>query len=36
VFCTAKFDATILVNMKLKTREEILKPKNPLQEIYEN
>jgi hypothetical protein len=36
VFCTAKFDATILVNMKLKTKEEILKPKNPLQEIYEN
>jgi hypothetical protein len=35
VFCTAKLDASILVNMKIKTKEDILKPENPLKKIYE-
>jgi hypothetical protein len=35
VFNTAKMDASILVNMKLKTKEEILKVKDPLKEVYE-
>ncbi|KAK2422918.1 hypothetical protein QL285_033411 [Trifolium repens] len=35
VFNTAKYDATVLVNMKRKTKEEIIKVQNPLQAIYE-
>jgi hypothetical protein len=35
VFNTAKLDASILANMKLKTKEEILKVKDPLKEVYE-
>jgi hypothetical protein len=35
VFNTAKLDASILANMKLKTKEEIPKVKDPLKEVYE-
>jgi hypothetical protein len=35
VFQTAKFDATILVNMKLVKKEDLVKPENPLKTIYE-
>ncbi|WJX94404.1 hypothetical protein P8452_75823 [Trifolium repens] len=35
VFCTVKFDATILVNMQLVKKEDIKKPKHPLQKIWE-
>ncbi|KAK2381479.1 hypothetical protein QL285_069073 [Trifolium repens] len=35
VFQTAKFDATILVNMKLVKKEDLIKPENPLKTIYE-
>ncbi|KAK2450666.1 hypothetical protein QL285_009778 [Trifolium repens] len=35
VFQTAKLDATILVNMKKKTEDEIIKAENPLKTIYE-
>ncbi|KAK2403463.1 hypothetical protein QL285_052897 [Trifolium repens] len=35
VFCTAKFDATILVNMQLVKKEDLKKPKHPLQKIWE-
>jgi hypothetical protein len=35
VFQTAKLDATLLVNMKKKTEEEIIKVDNPLKSIYE-
>ncbi|KAK2382847.1 hypothetical protein QL285_070360 [Trifolium repens] len=36
VFQTAKYDASVLVNMKLVKKEDLKKPKNPLQTIYEN
>ncbi|KAK2397478.1 hypothetical protein QL285_059047 [Trifolium repens] len=35
VFQTAKFDATILVNMKKKIKEELIHAENPLKTIYE-
>ncbi|KAK2404216.1 hypothetical protein QL285_053580 [Trifolium repens] len=35
VFQTAKFDATILVNMKKKKKEELIYAENPLKTIYE-
>ncbi|KAK2396045.1 hypothetical protein QL285_057719 [Trifolium repens] len=35
VFQTAKYDATVLVNMKRKTKEEIVPVKTPLQQVYE-
>ncbi|KAK2443428.1 hypothetical protein QL285_014536 [Trifolium repens] len=35
VFQTAKYDATVLVNMKRKTKEEIIPIKTPLQQVYE-
>jgi hypothetical protein len=35
VFCTAKFDATILVNMQLIKKEDLKKPENPLKKIWE-
>jgi hypothetical protein len=35
VFQTAKLDATILVNMKKKTEDEIIKAENSLKTIYE-
>ncbi|KAK2368768.1 hypothetical protein QL285_081940 [Trifolium repens] len=35
VFYTTKFDATILVNMQLIKKEDIKKPKHPLQKIWE-
>ncbi|KAK2422860.1 hypothetical protein QL285_033358 [Trifolium repens] len=35
VFQTAKFDATVLVNMKRKTKEEIVPVNTPLQQVYE-
>ncbi|KAK2436475.1 hypothetical protein QL285_021467 [Trifolium repens] len=35
VFQTAKLDVTILVNIKKKTEEEIIKAENPLKTIYE-
>ncbi|KAK2369120.1 hypothetical protein QL285_082273 [Trifolium repens] len=35
VFNTAKYDANVLVNMKKKTKDEIIKVKTPLQAIYE-
>ncbi|KAK2420575.1 hypothetical protein QL285_031286 [Trifolium repens] len=35
VFQTAKFDATILVNMKRKKKEELIRAENPLKTIYE-
>ncbi|KAK2402627.1 hypothetical protein QL285_052128 [Trifolium repens] len=36
VFQTVKYDASVLVNMKLVKKEDLKKPKNPLQTIYEN
>jgi hypothetical protein len=36
VFNSAKLDATILVNMKLRTKEETVKIRNPLQEVCES
>jgi hypothetical protein len=36
VFQTAKYDANVLVNMKLVKKEDLKKPKNPLETIYEN
>ncbi|KAK2444738.1 hypothetical protein QL285_015742 [Trifolium repens] len=35
VFQTAKYDATVLVNMKRKTKNEIISMKSPLQQVYE-
>ncbi|KAK2443308.1 hypothetical protein QL285_014422 [Trifolium repens] len=35
VFNTTKYDAYVLVNMKKKTKEEIVKVKTPLQAVYE-
>jgi hypothetical protein len=35
VFCTAKFDATILVNMQLVKKEDLKKPEHPLKKIWE-
>ncbi|KAK2456377.1 hypothetical protein QL285_003749 [Trifolium repens] len=35
VFQTAKYDATVLVNMKRKTKNEIISVKSPLQQVYE-
>jgi hypothetical protein len=35
VFQTAKYDAHVLVNMKKKTKEEIIPVKTPLQQVYE-
>jgi hypothetical protein len=35
VFQTTKFDATVLVNMQLITKEDLKKPENPLKMIYE-
>jgi hypothetical protein len=35
VFNTAKYDANVLVNMKKKTKGEIIKVKTPLQAVYE-
>ncbi|KAK2361965.1 hypothetical protein QL285_087067 [Trifolium repens] len=35
VFQTAKYDASVLVNMKRKTKEEIIPVKTPLQQVYE-
>ncbi|KAK2410068.1 hypothetical protein QL285_045458 [Trifolium repens] len=35
VFCTAKFDVTILVNMQLVKKEDLKKPENPLKKIWE-
>ncbi|KAK2423680.1 hypothetical protein QL285_034119 [Trifolium repens] len=35
VFQTAKYDATVLVNMKRKTKNEIISVKTPLQQVYE-
>ncbi|KAK2436293.1 hypothetical protein QL285_021295 [Trifolium repens] len=35
VFQTAKFDATILINMKRIKKEELIKAENPLKTIYE-
>jgi hypothetical protein len=35
VFNTAKFDASVLVHMKKKTKEEIKKAKSPLEAVYE-
>ncbi|KAK2427634.1 hypothetical protein QL285_026201 [Trifolium repens] len=35
VFQTAKYDATVLVNMKRKTKEQIIPVKTPLQQVYE-
>ncbi|KAK2427518.1 hypothetical protein QL285_026092 [Trifolium repens] len=35
VFQTAKYDASVLVNMKRKTKEEIIPIKTPLQQVYE-
>ncbi|KAK2423462.1 hypothetical protein QL285_033913 [Trifolium repens] len=35
VFQTAKYDASVLVNMKRKTKEEIIQVKTPLQQVYE-
>ncbi|KAK2423368.1 hypothetical protein QL285_033824 [Trifolium repens] len=35
VFQTAKYDATVLVNMKRKTKGEIISVKTPLQQVYE-
>ncbi|KAK2352151.1 hypothetical protein QL285_096466 [Trifolium repens] len=35
VFQTAKYDASVLVNMKRKTKEEIISVKSPLQQVYE-
>ncbi|KAK2452028.1 hypothetical protein QL285_011031 [Trifolium repens] len=35
VFQTAKYDATVLVNMKRKTKNEIISVKTPLEQVYE-
>ncbi|KAK2387680.1 hypothetical protein QL285_061430 [Trifolium repens] len=35
VFQTAKYYASVLVNMKRKTKEEIIQVKTPLQQVYE-
>jgi hypothetical protein len=35
VFNTAKFDATILVNMQLVKKEDLKKPEHPLKKIWE-
>ncbi|KAK2383078.1 hypothetical protein QL285_070567 [Trifolium repens] len=35
VFNTAKYDASVLVNMHLKTKEELKTPKSPLEQVYE-
>ncbi|WJX53062.1 NADH:ubiquinone reductase (H(+)-translocating) [Trifolium repens] len=35
VFNTAKYDASVLVNMKLKTKEELKTAKSPLEQVYE-
>ncbi|KAK2427727.1 hypothetical protein QL285_026289 [Trifolium repens] len=35
VFQTAKYDASVLVNMKRKTKKEIIPVKTPLQQVYE-
>ncbi|KAK2428851.1 hypothetical protein QL285_027336 [Trifolium repens] len=35
VFQTAKYDASVLINMKRKTKEEIIQVKTPLQQVYE-
>jgi hypothetical protein len=35
VFCTAKFDATILVNMQMVKKEDLKKPEHPLKKIWE-
>ncbi|KAK2369623.1 hypothetical protein QL285_082745 [Trifolium repens] len=35
VFCTAKFDATILVNMQLVKKEDLKKPEHPLKKVWE-
>ncbi|KAK2381718.1 hypothetical protein QL285_069305 [Trifolium repens] len=35
VFQTAKYDASVLVNMKRKNKEEIIQVKTPLQQVYE-
>ncbi|KAK2444456.1 hypothetical protein QL285_015482 [Trifolium repens] len=35
VFQTAKYDASVLVHMKRKTKEEIISVKSPLQQVYE-
>ncbi|KAK2399660.1 hypothetical protein QL285_049452 [Trifolium repens] len=35
VFNTAKYDASVLVNMHLKTKEELKSAKSPLEQVYE-
>ncbi|KAK2394345.1 hypothetical protein QL285_056187 [Trifolium repens] len=35
VFNTAKYDASVLVNMHLKTKEELISAKSPLEQVYE-
>ncbi|KAK2402821.1 hypothetical protein QL285_052309 [Trifolium repens] len=35
VFNTAKYDASVLVNMHLKTKEELKTTKSPLEQVYE-
>ncbi|KAK2350726.1 hypothetical protein QL285_097935 [Trifolium repens] len=35
VFNTAKYDASVLVNMHLKTKEELKTAKSPLEQVYE-
>ncbi|KAK2450535.1 hypothetical protein QL285_009648 [Trifolium repens] len=35
VFQTSKYNASVLVNMKRKTKEEIIQVKTPLQQVYE-
>ncbi|KAK2373257.1 hypothetical protein QL285_074305 [Trifolium repens] len=35
VFNTAKYDASVLVNMHLKTKEELRTAKSPLEQVYE-
>ncbi|KAK2368614.1 hypothetical protein QL285_081798 [Trifolium repens] len=35
VFNTAMYDASVLVNMKLKTKEELKTAKSPLEQVYE-
>ncbi|KAK2363275.1 hypothetical protein QL285_088274 [Trifolium repens] len=35
VFCTAKFDATILVNMQMVKKEDLKKPEHPLKKVWE-
>jgi hypothetical protein len=36
VYQTAKFDANVLVNMKLAKKEDLKQPENPLKTVYEN